>query len=155
MNHSPSIFVVVAVYNTSKYLETCLDSICNQTLRDIEIIVVNGGITDQSLIILTRYALKDKRIKIINQQNMGCSIARNEGFKIAKGEYISYIDSDDHILPNGLEKMLKIGRDNNLDIVLPIWRTTKNDKKLYEVKSGIQYLIEKLKIRDHFIMQRE
>lgn len=89
------ISIIVPVYNTEKYLEKCLESLINQTLKDIEIICVNDGSTDKSVEILNNFAKKDKRIKIISQKNKGQSAARNEGIKIAKGKYIGFLDSDD------------------------------------------------------------
>lgn len=89
------ISIIVPVYNVAPYLPQCLDSLINQTYRDIEIICVNDGSTDDSLKILEEYAKKDKRIKIINQQNQGLSGARNTGNLNALGEWIMYVDSDD------------------------------------------------------------
>lgn len=82
-----------------KYLRQCLDSVVNQTLKDIEIICVNDGSTDHSLQILEEYAQYDHRIKVILQENYGVSIARNKGIKAATGEYIMFVDSDDWIEP--------------------------------------------------------
>lgn len=93
----PKISVIVPVYNVEKYLAECLESIINQTFNDIEIICINDGSTDKSLDILNRYAQKDSRIKIVSQPNQGLSAARNLGIKLASGEYISFIDSDDYI----------------------------------------------------------
>ena len=90
------ISVILPVYNVEKYLSVCLDSIINQTLREIEVICVNGGSTDNSLSILKEYALKDTRIKIIDiSTNRGCGYARKIALKEAKGEYILFCDSDD------------------------------------------------------------
>ena len=92
-----TLSVIVPVYNTEKYLKECLDSIINQTFRDIEIICVNDGSTDKSLEILKEYALKDNRIKVITQGNKGQSVARNIGLNNASGKYITFIDSDDYL----------------------------------------------------------
>ena len=89
------VSVIIPIYNVEKYLEECLDSVVNQTFKDIEIICVNDGSTDNSLQILEEYALKDNRIYIINQKNRGVSVARNNGIKKAHGEYICFIDPDD------------------------------------------------------------
>ena len=89
--------IIVPVYNTSKYLPRCLDSLINQTYKNIEIIVINDGSTDNSLEILESYASKDKRIKLINSENKGVSNARNLGLEKAKGELIGFVDSDDKI----------------------------------------------------------
>ena len=91
------ISVIVPVYNVEKILPYSLESIINQTYKDLEIIVVNDGSTDSSPEICKEYAKKDKRIKIINQKNKGLSGARNSGIDVANGKYISFIDSDDVI----------------------------------------------------------
>ena len=82
------ISVIIPVYNVEDYLEKCLDSVCNQSFQDIEIICVNDGSSDNSLEILNKYALKDKRIKIISQPNQGLGAARNNGLNHACGNYI-------------------------------------------------------------------
>ena len=86
----PKLSIVVPIYNMEKYLKQCLNSCINQTLKDIEIICVNDGSTDNSLNIIREYAAKDSRIKIINQDNQGLSMARNNGFDIASGEYVLF-----------------------------------------------------------------
>ena len=93
---NPKISVIVPVYNVEKYLLECLDSIINQTLKEIEIICVNDGSTDNSLSILKEYASKDERIKIIDKENEGQGYARKVGLDIAKGKYILFCDSDDY-----------------------------------------------------------
>lgn len=103
----PKISVIIPVYNVEAYLSECLDSVINQTFKDIEIICVNDGSTDNSLDILRTYAEKDPRIKVINQTNQGLSVARNTGIKKACGEYISFIDSDDFINVNLYETLSK------------------------------------------------
>ena len=114
----PRISVIIPVYNTEPYLHTCLDSICNQTLRDIEIICINDCSPDKSLKILQEYALKDNRIKIIDfDENKGAATARNEGIKIAKGEYISFVDSDDYIDTEFLSKLYALSDNNNTEII--------------------------------------
>lgn len=99
------ISIIVPVYNTEKYLKKCLDSLINQTLKDIEIICINDGSPDNSLKILKEYEKKDKRIKIIDQENQGVSVARNNGIKIANGEYIGFVDSDDYVDLDFYEKL--------------------------------------------------
>ena len=91
----PKISVIIPIYNSEKYLEECLDSILNQTLKDIEIICVDDGSTDNSLTILENYAQRDKRIQIFSQQNLHAGIARNHGLEKASGEYVHFMDSDD------------------------------------------------------------
>ena len=111
------ISVIIPVYNVEKYLRQCLDSVVNQTLKDIEIICVNDGSPDNSLAILKEYAQNDNRIKIINKQNGGLSAARNSGLEIATGEYIGFIDSDDWIEPETYELALKTMNDYHPDLV--------------------------------------
>lgn len=98
----PFISVIIPVYNTEEYLRKCLDSVVNQSYKNIEIICVNDGSTDNSLKILNEYA-KDNRVKIIDKRNGGVSSARNVGLDNAKGEYISFVDSDDYIELNTYE----------------------------------------------------
>lgn len=111
------ISVIVPVYNVEPYLRECLDSIINQTLRELEIICINDGSTDNSLNILKEYAAKDKRIKIIDQENQGLSCSRNNALKITKGEYIMFVDSDDYIVPDACEKLYARMEIDNLDML--------------------------------------
>lgn len=109
--------VVVLVYNTEFYLEDCLDSLVNQTLDDMEIICVNDESTDNSLNILKKYAKKYDNIKIIDQKNQGGANAGNNGLKIAKGEYVAIIDSDDIVMLDAYEKLYKKAKETDSDIV--------------------------------------
>ena len=94
----PKISVIIPVYNTEQYLKKCLDSVCKQTFKDIEIICINDCSPDSSLEILKEYQKNDHRIKIIDfKENKGGSAVRNEGIKLAKGEYIGFVDPDDYI----------------------------------------------------------
>lgn len=90
------VSVIVPVYNVEKYLHQCLDSILNQTYRDIEVILVNDGSSDNSGLICDAYVRRDQRVKVIHKKNAGASDARNIGLKIAKGEFVIFIDSDDY-----------------------------------------------------------
>lgn len=109
------VSVIVPVYNTGKYLERCLESIVFQTLNDIEIIIVNDGSVDNSAKIIEKF-LPDKRVIYIKQENKGQGAARNKGLGFAKGEYISFIDSDDYIDNDFLEKLYKVAERNEADI---------------------------------------
>ena len=91
----PIISIIVPVYNTEKYLDSCIQSILNQTYLDFELILINDGSTDSSLEICQKYSEKDKRIILVNQHNGGVSAARNRGIELARGEWISFVDSDD------------------------------------------------------------
>lgn len=92
--------VVIPVYNVEKYLRECLDSVIRQTLREIEIICVDDGSTDSSVAILEEYAKNDPRIRVVRQANGGPSVARNAGLDLARGKYVYFLDSDDHIDPD-------------------------------------------------------
>ncbi|MFR9146097.1 MAG: glycosyltransferase family 2 protein [Mediterraneibacter sp.] len=100
---NPVVSVIVPVYNVEQYLPQCLDSIVNQTLKNIEIICVNDSSTDNSLNILNHYAEKDPRIKVVTQPNGGAGAARNRGLSLAAGKYLSFLDSDDFFEPDMLE----------------------------------------------------
>lgn len=115
----PQISIIVPVYNVERYLERCLESIINQTFRDIEIICVDDGSTDNSLNILKEFAEKDSRIiNIINKHNRGPSFSRNAGLNIARGKYIGLVDSDDYIELNFYETMYNHFENNSgIDIV--------------------------------------
>jgi glycosyltransferase involved in cell wall biosynthesis len=114
---SPKISVIMPVYNTEAYLRRCLDSVVNQTLREIEIICINDASPDNSLGILYEYAANDTRVKILNLlENRRVHIARNKGMEAANGEYIGFIDSDDTIDLNFYENLYKDAVKVNADI---------------------------------------
>ena len=114
-SENPKVSVIVPVYNVEKYLRECLDSIVNQTLKDIEIICVDDGSTDSSPEILKEYAAKDKRITVLEQVNKYAGAARNAGIAIAKGEYLSFLDSDDIFALDMLEKLYNKAVEENAD----------------------------------------
>jgi len=107
MKTNPLVSIIIPVYNTAKYLSNCLNSIINQSYCNLEIIIIDDGSTDDSYKIAKKYASKDSRIKLVHQKNSGQSTARNHGIKLATGKYISFIDSDDLITKDFIEKLLK------------------------------------------------
>lgn len=109
--------VIVPIYNSYPYLEKCLNSICNQTYKDIEIICIDDGSNDGSGELLDRIGSKEKRIKIIHQDNAGVSHSRNVGLKSAKGELITFVDSDDVIELDMYFKLIDVMNKYNADIV--------------------------------------
>lgn len=113
----PVISVVVPVYNGEKYLQECINSITNQTIVSFEAIFVDDGSTDKSFRILHANSLLDNRIKIIRQPNLGATSARKNGVKIAKGEWICFVDCDDRLLPETLQLLLNEAIKNRVDIV--------------------------------------
>ena len=110
------VSVIIPVYNVEKYLRRCLDSVINQTFRDLEIICVNDGSTDSSAEILEEYKSKDERIILLNQKNKGQGNARNSGLRIAKGEYIGFVDADDWICLDFFEKLYKVAKKYDADV---------------------------------------
>ncbi len=144
------VSVIIPVYNTEVYLNDCLDSIINQTHKDLEIICINDGSSDKSGAILENFKQKDDRIIIINQNNQGQSSARNKGLDIAKGDYILFVDSDDRIDVDFVEKMLSCQSQTQSDIVAAsILRVGKNLTKkrlFYDTIQTASDLKEKFKI---------
>ncbi len=127
----PRISVVVPVYNSQEYLEKCLDSILNQSFNAFEIVLVNDGSTDDSLNIAQRYAEQDVRIKLTTQSNAGLAVARNQGVFNARGEFVTFVDSDDYIHPRALELLHDTATQTNSDIVIcPYQLTTESGQVL-------------------------
>ena len=114
---NPKISIIIPVYNTELYLRECLDSVINQTLRDIEIILIDDGSTDNSGKICDEYKEKDERITVVHQKKEGVSVARNKGLDIAIGQYIGFVDSDDYIDLDFYEKLYNRAIETNADLV--------------------------------------
>lgn len=115
---SIKISIIVPVYNAGKYLAQCLDSLINQTMREIEILCVNDGSADESLSILKKYVEKDLRVTIITQKNAGVSAARNNGILHAKGQYIMFVDADDWIDLDTCEIVWKEVKKEKADVII-------------------------------------
>ena len=114
----PKVSIIVPVYNVEKYITKSLESLVNQTLEDIEIIIVNDGTKDNSMKIVREFAIKNpKKIVCLEKQNGGLSDARNYGIPYAKGEYIAFLDSDDYVELDMYEKMYKLAKKENSDMV--------------------------------------
>lgn len=128
------VSIIVPVYNAEKYLERCIESILSQSYRNLEILLIDDGSTDNSLIICKEYSLKDKRIHVFHKKNGGASSARNFGINKANGNWICFVDSDDYVLENYIYNMVKNvpkNRDeNNFLIVSSL--STKNGKLMIE-----------------------
>lgn len=121
------VSIIVPMYNSSKYLEKCLDSLINQTLKNIEIIVVNDGSEDNSLELAMNLAKKDKRIKVFDRKHAGLSSTRNYGLEQSNGKYIGFVDSDDYVESNMFEFLLNMSEDNHADIAICGWYLVEND----------------------------
>ncbi len=137
------VSVIIPVYNVEKYIRQCLESIINQTLKEIEIIIVNDGTRDNSMKIVEEYIL-DERIRVINKENGGLSSARNTGILAAQGKYICFIDSDDFIEKSMLEELYNIIEEKNFDVV-------DSDIFLYDDKS---YEIKERKNKEYLKIEK-
>lgn len=113
----PLISVIIPVYNIEKYLERCVDSVCNQTYQNIEVLLVDDGSTDSSGKLCEQLAQKDDRIKVFHKENGGSSSARNLGLSNAKGEYVGFVDSDDYISEDMYELLYEAAVEYSTDIV--------------------------------------
>ena len=118
INYIPKISVIIPVYNSQHYLDKCLETVINQSLKEIEIICIDDGSIDDSIDILIKYSNKDPRITVLKQNNIHAGVARNAGLLIAKGKYLSFIDSDDFIELNMLEEMYNKIKSQNADRIL-------------------------------------
>lgn len=114
----PKVTIIVPVYNVEKYLDRCMNSLLNQTLKDIEIIMVDDGSPDNCPKMCDDYANKDSRIKVIHKQNAGLGYARNSGLEIATGEYVAFVDSDDYVEFDMYEKLYNAAKTSQVEMVL-------------------------------------
>ncbi|MBQ3035075.1 MAG: glycosyltransferase, partial [Alphaproteobacteria bacterium] len=146
IDFEPKVSVIIPVYNVEEYLRECLDSVVNQTLKEIEIICVDDGSTDSSLEILKEYASKDNRITVMKQENLHAGIARNAGLAVAKGEYLSFLDSDDFFELNMLEEMYKNCKKNKIDVCIC-------DVQFYD-NATKKTIFPEWTLRKHFIPQK-
>jgi len=133
------VSVIVPVYNMEKYLPKCLDSLVNQTLEEIEIIVIDNNSTDSSLKILETYAKKHKNIVVLKNNVLGIGRTRNMGLEVSKGEFLAFLDSDDFIELNAYERMYSEAKKYNLDILIS------NYYKFYENRIDREIIVY-----DHF-----
>lgn len=115
---TPLISILVPVYNVEKYLAECIDSITNQTYKNIEIILVDDGSTDNSGAMCDEYAKKDSRIKVIHQENQGLATVRNVSVAAATGDYIGFVDSDDFVSHDMYEGLISVAENKNADIIV-------------------------------------
>lgn len=140
------VSVIVPVYNVEKYLKRCLDSIINQTYKNIEIILVNDGSKDNSRNICEEYEKKYENISLINQENGGLSAARNTGLKYVKGEAVTFVDSDDWLELDAIEYYVESMKKHNVDMVV----TNNVRTKDYQEK-----VVQPDKIKEEVLTQEE
>ncbi len=132
---SVAVSVVIPVYNTARYLKQCLDSLINQSLKDVEYIFVDDGSTDNSVDILEQYQKKDERIKILRQKNLYAGVARNNGIQEARGKYIMFLDSDDFFETNMLRDTYRYAEKNRAEIVMFRYRLYDEQLQTFTYKS--------------------
>ena len=140
------ISVIVPIYNVSAYLEACVESIRNQTYKDLEIILVDDGSTDGSYDICERFKDRDSRIQVIHKENSGAAGARKAGMSVASGRYIAFVDGDDWIEPDMFERMYQTMSEQDADIVMCGWYedTGTARKELFHAMRGGKYEKENL-----------
>ena len=126
------VSIIIHIYGVEKYLEECLDSVINQTYSNLEIILIDDESPDQCPVICDEYALKDNRIKVIHKKNGGAGSARNAGLKICTGEYICFVDSDDYVYPNYVEKLVSEAVRQKAEIIVSNFDYLYQNKKKTE-----------------------
>lgn len=136
--------IIIPVYNSEAYLDECFDSVCGQTYQDFEVICVNDGSTDSSRDLLSAWALRDERIHVIDKANGGPSSARNDGIRLAQGDYICFLDADDKFEPNALERLAGVVGKESLDAVVFGW------SYMPAGKIADRFVREHVKVRDAF-----
>ena len=145
----PKVSVIVPVFNVEKYVGQCLESLINQTLKNIEIIIVNDGSTDKSLSICEEYARKDNRISVYTKENGGLSSARNYGLQFVSSPYVGFVDSDDWVSENFYEVLYNSITVNDCDIsATSAIRKHRNSQKYrfnYKQEVVCETLLDKLK----------
>lgn len=114
---TPKVSIIIPVYNVENYLADCLESVINQSFRELEIICINDGSTDDSLTVLEEYAARDDRITVISQRNQGLSMSRNVGLTYVRGEYVQFLDSDDMLELDTVETLYTYAESETLDVV--------------------------------------
>ncbi|MFZ4796183.1 MAG: glycosyltransferase [Bacteroidia bacterium] len=131
---TPKVSIIVPIYNVEKYLTRCMESILNQTLKDIEIILVDDGSPDSCPEICDEYARQDNRVKVKHKKNEGLGFARNSGLEIATGEYVVFVDSDDFVKTTMLEELYNEARLKKLDILFCNYYERNNEGNIKEVR---------------------
>lgn len=134
----PKISIIVPVFNVNEFLSRCVSSILDQTLKNIEVILVDDGSTDGSAELCDRLALGDNRIKVVHRSNGGLGEARNSGLEIAKGDFVGFVDGDDYIKREMYQSLLKVVEDNDLSACFSGFIRVSNDKP--EVRNEVEKL---------------
>ena len=139
----PLVSIILPVYNAQNHIARCLESICAQSWQNIEIIVLNDGSKDQSLPVCEKYRAKDSRIVLVDKANSGVSDTRNLGLKLAGGEYVQFVDSDDYIDPDFTENLVAAAEANHADLVIAPYKmvipagATKPEQVLEKIQDNL------------------
>lgn len=146
----PKVSIIVPVYNVEKYIEKCLNSLVKQTMEDIEIIIVNDGSKDNSINVINKFIKQyPEKIQYLEKKNGGLSDARNYGLPYAKGEYIAFLDSDDYVEKDMYEKMYKLAKKENSDMVECdfIWEYPNKQKEdIGQIYTNKKQMLEKVRV---------
>ena len=152
MQEYPLISVIIPVYNTEQYLSSCLKSILSQTFYNFEVLLINDGSTDHSGVLCDEFVKQDSRVRVFHQENTGVSAARNVGLKHANGKWITFVDSDDELMPDALESMIGMVHDSleNVDLVLAGYDTINISNGLTKSTSSLPFELRQVN-RDNAI----
>ena len=145
------VSIIVPMYNNEKYIKECLDTLINQTYNNIEIIIIDDGSKDDSYKVATK--IKDKRIKLIKQENKGANAARRKGIELATGDYCLFVDSDDWIDKNTIEELVTLIEDKNYEVIRfnGILEPSNKLKNIYNIKQDKKKLLTKKELYDLLI----
>lgn len=143
----PLVSIIVPVYNVEQYLPQCLDSIVNQTYKNIEVICVNDGSPDNSINILEDYAARDSRIKIVSQKNQGVSRARNLAHQYVNGDYIIYVDGDDWLDVNTCEIAVEKATESSADVVMWSYISESKNRSDKKIIFGDEFIFDETKVK--------
>lgn len=148
MKKEDQISVIVSVYNTEQYLAQCIQSILKQTYQNLELILVDDGSTDRSLAICTHYQELDSRVRVFHQSNQGVSKAQNYGMDVAAGNFITFVDSDDYVMPNYLEELFEALKSTGSQIAI-------SDFQYYKGNGHLLVHMPEHKVSQHIFTPRE
>ena len=162
----PIVSIIVPVYNVEPYLERCIQSLLNQSLKDIEIILVDDESPDNCPMMCDQYALMDSRVKVIHKKNGGLGFARNSGLEIATGEFVAFVDSDDYVEKIMYEKLYQEARNSNADAVYSnfyveqstgVWIKSEevNQKRLWVGDDVISFMLDMISSAPYVRQERK
>lgn len=149
MQRNELISIIVPVYKVEKYINRCVDSILAQTYKNLEVILVDDDSSDSCPTICDEYAKKDNRVRVVHKKNEGVSAARNDGISIANGKFICFVDSDDYVAENYVQKMVEEQQKNNADVVFCSYYNVCN-KVVSKASEDLKELVYNKKIEMFF-----